>query len=116
MQTNQRAVVLSGWSEVRKKSSNRILYLDAVPHQWLLPRCKMMIHHGGAGTTAAGLHAGIPNIVIPFAADQPFWGKRVYALGAGPKPIPLKELSVEDLTCAITDAGASPMRRRVHII
>ena len=68
-----------------------ILYLDAVPHDWLLPHCKMIIHHGGAGTTSAGLRAGIPNIVVPFTADQPFWGRRVHAIGAGPNPIPVKK-------------------------
>ena len=42
-----------------------------------------VVHHGGAGTTAAGLCAGIPTIVSPFLADQPYWGERVYALGVG---------------------------------
>jgi UDP:flavonoid glycosyltransferase YjiC (YdhE family) len=57
----------------------------------------MVIHHGGAGTTAAGLRAGIPNIVIPFMGDQPFWGERVQAIRAGPKHILVKSLSVEKL-------------------
>lgn len=109
-QTNNRGIILSGWSEVRNQSSDNILYLDAIPHQWLLPRCKMVIHHGGAGTTSAGLRAGIANIVVPFTADQPFWGYRVHAIGGGPKPIPVKKLSVENLTQAIFDADAPLLR------
>ncbi len=115
-QTNNRGIVLSGWSELKHASSNEILYLNAVPHQWLLPRCKMIIHHGGAGTISAGLHAGIPNIVIPFAADQPFWAKRVHALGVGPKPLPVKKLSVKNLTQTIIEADDHAIRRHAQDI
>ena len=115
-QTNKRGIILSGWSELKKTFSGDMLYLDAVPHHWLLPRCQMVIHHGGAGTTSAGLHAGIPNIVIPFAADQPFWGRRVHAIGAGPKPIPVKKLSVEKLTQAIVAADDTALRKRAQAI
>ena len=103
-QTGNRGIILSGWSGVNNSSSNELLYLDAVPHDWLLPRCKLVIHHGGAGTTAAGLRAGIPNIVVPFMADQPFWGRRVHAVGAGPKPLHVKSLSVKKLVHAIAQA------------
>lgn len=104
-QTNNRGVILSGWSGITNQSSDDLLYLEAVPHDWLLPKCKMVIHHGGAGTTSAGLRAGIPNIVLPFTADQPFWGWRVYATGAGPRPILVKNLSTEKLVRAIAEAG-----------
>lgn len=115
-QTNNRGLILSGWSTVTNESSNEILYLDAVPHQWLLPRCKIVIHHGGAGTTSAGLRAGLPNIVIPFTADQPFWGGRVHAIGAGPEPIPVKRLSVENLTHAIRETNDYVIRKRAQDI
>ena len=104
-QTRNRGIILSGWRQSNNHSTKDILYLDAVPHQWLLPRCKAVIHHGGAGTTSAGLRAGIPNIVIPFTADQPFWGRRVYAVGAGPKPVLLNDLSVGKLVQAVIYAG-----------
>lgn len=55
----------------------------AVDHSWLLPRCAAVIHHGGAGTTAAGLRAGIPAIVYSFTAEQPFWAGRIADLGLG---------------------------------
>jgi UDP:flavonoid glycosyltransferase YjiC (YdhE family) len=63
-----------------------------------------VVHHGGAGTTGAGLRAGIPNITIPFTADQPFWASRVKRLGAGPRPIPLGKLSAGRLAGAIDEA------------
>lgn len=114
--TNNRGIILSGWSGVTNQSSDDLLYLEAVPHGWLLPKCKMIIHHGGAGTTSAGLRAGIPNIVVPFTADQPFWGKRVHAIGAGSKPILVKTLSVENLTRAIAEAESDSLRERARAI
>jgi sterol 3beta-glucosyltransferase len=115
-QTGNRGIILSGWSGVGNRSSKDLLYLEAVPHDWLLPRCKLAIHHGGAGTTSAGLRAGIPNIVVPFIADQPFWGKRVHAIGVGPKPILVKNLSVESLTKAIAEAESDSLRERAQLI
>jgi sterol 3beta-glucosyltransferase len=115
-QTNNRGITLSGWGGVTNQSSGNMLYLEAAPHDWLLPKCKMVIHHGGAGTTSAGLRAGIPNIVVPFTADQPFWGKRVQAIGAGPKPVLAKTLSVEKLIRAIAEADSESLRERAQAI
>lgn len=114
--TANRGIILSGWSQVQHTSSAKFLYLEAVPHDWLLPRCKMIVHHGGAGTTSAGLRASIPNIVVPFTVDQPFWGRRVHAIGAGPEPVPVKRLSVEKLTRAILEAETEPYRKRAAAI
>jgi sterol 3beta-glucosyltransferase len=60
------------------------------------------VHHGGAGTTAAGLRAGCPTLVCPIFGDQPFWGKVVHDLGAGADPIYQKKLTVDNLHDAIT--------------
>lgn len=114
--TGNRGIILSGWGEVKNASTADVLYLDAVPHDWLLPRCKTIIHHGGAGTTSAGLRAGIPNIVVPFTADQPFWGRRVYAVGAGPKPILVRKLSVENLMQVVVEADGDSVRKRAQEI
>ena len=114
--TNNRGIILSGWSAVKARASDDLIYLDAVPHGWLLTRCKMIIHHGGAGTTSAGLRAGIPNIVVPFTADQPFWGRRVYAVGAGPKPVYVNKLSLENLTQAIIEADDDAISKRVQTL
>lgn len=113
-QTNHRGIILSGWGKVNQPSSKDLLYLESAPHDWLFPRCKVVIHHGGAGTTSAGLRAGIPNIVVPFTADQPFWGRRVYAIGAGPKPILVKNLTVERLTMAIAEAATKAAGERAQ--
>jgi sterol 3beta-glucosyltransferase len=116
MQTSNRGIILSGWGGVINQSSKDLIYLESVPHDWLLPRCKMIIHHGGAGTTSAGLRAGIPNIVVPFTADQPFWGNRVHAIGVGPKPILVKSLSVEKLVQAVVEAESNIVRERAQVI
>jgi sterol 3beta-glucosyltransferase len=115
-ETGHRGIILSGWSRVREPLSSDLLYLESVPHDWLLPRCRMVIHHGGAGTTAAGLRAGIPNVVVPFMGDQPFWAERVHAIGAGPEPVLINSLSVENLCQAITDAEKESILERVQII
>jgi sterol 3beta-glucosyltransferase len=62
---------------------------------------KVVVHHGGAGTTAAALRSGVPSIVTPFFADQPFWGKVVQKLGVGPAPILRRRLSTEKLVEAL---------------
>jgi len=115
-QTNNRGIILSGWSGVKNQSSEDVLYLEAVSHDWLLPKCKMVIHHGGAGTTSAGLRAGIPNVVVPFTADQPFWGRRVYTIGVGPRPILVKKLSTEKLVHAIVEAQNEAICKRARAI
>jgi sterol 3beta-glucosyltransferase len=114
--TGNRGVILSGWAGVESLASADLLYLEAAPHDWLFPRCSMVIHHGGAGTTAAGLRAGVPTVVVPFTADQPFWGRRVHAIGVGPKPIRVNILSVEGLARAMTEADAPVVRERARQI
>jgi UDP:flavonoid glycosyltransferase YjiC (YdhE family) len=66
-----------------------------------------VVHHGGAGTTAAGLRAGVPAIVCPFFGDQPYWGERVAALGAGPRPLPVGRLTVDRLSAALSHVMGS---------
>ena len=68
-------------------------------------------HHGGAGTTAAGLRAGVPSVIIPFFADQPFWGQRVAALGVGPAPVPRRKLTAKRLAAALDAVTANPQMR-----
>lgn len=115
--TGQRAIVLTGWDGWKgNAATDDVLFLESAPHDWLLPRCKAVVHHGGAGTTAAGLRAGIPNIVIPFAGDQMFWGRRVHAIGAGPRPINVKELSAARLTSALAEVEDNVLRDRARHI
>lgn len=74
-----------------------VFALPAAPHHWLFPRLRAAIHHGGAGTTASSLRAGLPTWVVPFAADQFFWGARAHALGVGPAPLARHMLTVTRL-------------------
>ncbi len=89
----------SKWhSEIKSKN---IFPVEYVPHDWLYKQVKVAVHHGGAGTTSASLHAGIPTITLPLAIDQFFWGERIYKIGVGPKAIPQRKLTAEKLAHAI---------------
>jgi sterol 3beta-glucosyltransferase len=112
--TNQRAILLSGWGGLQKANiPDSIFMIDAIPHSWLFPRVSAVIHHGGASTTAAGLNAGVPSVIIPFFGDQPFWGQRIADLGVGSKPIPRKKLTAERLANAIREVVTNEdMRQR----
>jgi sterol 3beta-glucosyltransferase len=114
-QTGSRGIFLSGWSGIQADDlQGNLLYMESAPHDWLFPRCKAVIHHGGAGTTAAGLRSGIPNLVVPHAADQPFWGRRVAAIGAGPAPIPVKRLTSQRLVTALNQVEDPALRARAR--
>ncbi|KAF3601440.1 hypothetical protein F2Q69_00039050 [Brassica cretica] len=101
--TKQRGIINKGWGGLGnlKEHKDFVYLLDNVPHDWLFPRCKAVVHHGGAGTTAAGLKAACPTTIVPFFGDQPFWGERVHARGVGPSPIPVDEFSLHKLEDAI---------------
>lgn len=100
--TGQRAILLAGWGGLGTIDLPETIFkLEAAPFAWLFPRMAAVVHHGGAGTTSAGLRAGVPSIIVPFFADQPFWGRRVADLGVGPAPIPRKQLTADRLAQAI---------------
>ncbi|KAL7620787.1 hypothetical protein AAE478_009785 [Parahypoxylon ruwenzoriense] len=102
--TGVRALVSKGWGGLGADSvgiPDGVFMLGNVPHDWLFRHVSAVCHHGGAGTTAAGINAGKPTIVIPFFGDQPFWGAMVARAGAGPDPIPYKKLTAEGLAEAI---------------
>jgi UDP:flavonoid glycosyltransferase YjiC (YdhE family) len=80
---------------------NGVFMIGNVPHDWLFKHVSCVVHHGGAGTTAASIAAGRPTLVVPFFGDQPFWGAMVARAGAGPEPIPHKQLTADKLADAI---------------
>jgi UDP:flavonoid glycosyltransferase YjiC (YdhE family) len=101
----QRGVLLRGWGSLGDGDLPPwALAVHDVPHDWLLPRTRAVVHHGGAGTTGAALRSGVPSVVLPLGFDQPFWGRRVAALGVGPDPIPRRGLTAERLARAIERA------------
>lgn len=86
-----------------------VFRLESAPHAWLFPRMSAVVHHGGAGTTAAGLRAGVPSVIITYGNDTIAWGRRVNELGVGPKPLPRKKLTVEQLSDALVETRAEAM-------
>jgi len=101
-QTGQRGVLSAGWGGLRAADlPANVFMVGSIPHDWLFPRMRAVVHHGGVGTTAAGLRSGVPSIVTPFFADQPFWAQRVWELGVGPRPIPRRRLTADRLAAAI---------------
>ncbi|KAH8899439.1 UDP-Glycosyltransferase/glycogen phosphorylase [Thozetella sp. PMI_491] len=102
-----RALVSQGWGGLGVDSVGKpdgVFMLGNVPHDWLFKRVSAVVHHGGAGTSAAGINAGKPTVVVPFFGDQPFWGSMIARAGAGPAPIPFAKLTAENLAAAITEA------------
>ena len=100
--SGQRGILATGWQGAASEPlPENIFTLESAPHAWLFPRMAAVVHHGGAGTTAAGLRAGVPAVVIPHGNDQFAWARRVYELGVGAKPIPRKKLTAEKLAEAI---------------
>jgi sterol 3beta-glucosyltransferase len=117
-QAGVRAVLASGWGGLSAANvPENVFLMDSVPHDWLFPRMAAVVHHGGAGTTAAGLRAGVPTVIIPFGGDQPFWGHHVHKLGVGTEPIPQKRLTADGLASAIrTAVQDSAMRARASAL
>jgi UDP:flavonoid glycosyltransferase YjiC (YdhE family) len=105
--TGQRALVSKGWGGLggdELGKPDNVFMLGNCPHDWLFKHVSCVVHHGGAGTTAAGIAAGRPTVIVPFFGDQPFWGAMVARAGAGPSPVPYKELTADALAEAITFA------------
>lgn len=115
----QRALISKGWGGLGADEvdvPDNILIIGNCPHDWLFGQVSCVIHHGGAGTTAAGLALGRPTIIIPFFGDQQFWGDIVARAGAGPAPIPYKRLNVQNLSDAIEKALEASTLERAQAI
>jgi sterol 3beta-glucosyltransferase len=113
-QAGQRGVLARGWGGLAPDSLPDTVYLlDEAPHDWLFPQMAAVVHHGGSGTTAAGLRAGKPSVICPAFGDQPFWGRLVAERGLGPRPIPQRKLTADRLAEAIqTAVSDQAMRER----
>lgn len=118
-----RIVLQRGWQGLSARSlGDRIHLADAIPHHWLFPRMAAVVHHGGAGTTAAGLRAGVPSVLVPHFADQFFWGAWVERRGAGVEALDRGQLTGERLavrvqramTSAAVRAQAAGLGRRIR--
>ncbi|KAI9167841.1 Sterol 3-beta-glucosyltransferase UGT80B1 [Paramyrothecium foliicola] len=102
--TGRRVLLSKGWGGMGADELNipdNVFMLGNVPHDWLFKHVSCVVHHGGAGTTAAGIAAGRPTLIVPFFGDQPFWGAMVAQAGTGPHPIHHKQLTADKLVAAI---------------
>ncbi|MCL4878397.1 MAG: glycosyltransferase [Anaerolineae bacterium] len=104
-QSGKRAVILKGWAGLNVDDVPESIHiLKYAPHSWLFAQMAVVVHHGGAGTTAAGFRAGVPTVIVPHNADQPYWGRLAMQLGVGTDPIPRRKLTVDKLAAAIEEA------------
>lgn len=110
-----RGIVSQGWAHLGSDGvPSDVFLIGDAPHDWLFPRCRAVCHHGGAGTMAAGLRAGLPTVAVPFFGDQYFWGQVVADAGAGPEPIPIARLDAENLAAAFARCADEQMRGRAE--
>lgn len=104
-----RAVIDPGWSDVgRGQLPDSVIRAEGVPHSWSFPRAAAVVHHGGAGTTAAAFKAGVPSVIVPHIFDQEYWAERAFQMGVAPRPIPRKSLDAKRLAEAMKTATADP--------
>lgn len=102
--TGKRAILSSGWGNLEGVDVPDTVYqIKSVPHEWLFTKVAAVVHHGGAGTTAAGVRAGVPSVIVPFGGDQPFWERQLHKMNIGTKPILRKHLTVKRLSDAIIE-------------
>jgi sterol 3beta-glucosyltransferase len=114
-----RGIVSAGWAGIGASlaSPPRMRIVGYLPHDWLFPKVAVAVHHGGAGTTAAALRAGIPSVVVPHVGDQAVWGRILRRLGVAPRGIPIHRLSADRLERALREALAEGrMRKRAREI
>lgn len=123
MKTGQRGVLCRGWAklgaehldpnhkrydEMMAYIDQNILFIDGAPHDWLLPQCAAAVHHGGAGTTAAGLRSGCPTIVVPFFVDQFYYGATIQRLGAGKRGPSIYKIKSRQLAKLLLEVTSKP--------
>ncbi|HWE91035.1 MAG TPA: glycosyltransferase [Pseudonocardiaceae bacterium] len=106
----QRGIIQAGWAKLSTRDDD-MLTIGDVPHEWLFPRTRAVVHAAGAGTTAAGLRAGVPAVPIPVTGDGPFWSHRLTTLGVSPGPVRIKRLTTDRLTDAVHEAITNPAYR-----
>jgi sterol 3beta-glucosyltransferase len=109
----QRGVLYRGWGDLGKhRLPDRVYRLDYAPHRWLFPRMAAVVHHAGAGTSAAALRAGVPSVPIPHSGDQLFWARRLHQIGGGTRPLPRSQINAAGLAERIAVAVRDSQLRR----
>lgn len=113
--SGRRGVVQRGWARLDVGCDDQMITVDDVPHDWLFPRVAAAVHHCGAGTTAAALHAGVPSVPVPGIMDQPFWAARLARLGAASTAVPRHSITAELLAAAIDSLSDEQVARSADI-
>ncbi|XP_072959881.1 sterol 3-beta-glucosyltransferase UGT80B1 isoform X9 [Typha angustifolia] len=90
-------------------------FSGTIPYSWLFPRCAVAVHHGGSGSTAAALHAGIPQVVCPFLLDQFYWAERLCWLGVAPEPLQRQHLIPDDNDISSINQAAGALSRAIKM-
>lgn len=111
--SGKRAVIQAPDDVRASRSHASVFFTGYAPHDWLFPKCAGVVHHGGAGTSAAAIRAGVPSSIVHVFGDQPDWGKRLKALGVGTEPLAMKELDAPSLArrlASIDDAMSAKAR------
>jgi UDP:flavonoid glycosyltransferase YjiC (YdhE family) len=104
-----RAVIGKGWGGVRPELlPDSVFLIERAPHTKLFEHVKAVVHHGGAGTTHTGLYAGLPSFAVPQFFDQPYWGRLLYELGVGPRPVRIRKITPQVLASALDDLASTP--------
>ena len=115
--TSQRAIVARGWARLPLETSDQMLVVETVSHEWLFPRVAAAVHHGGCGTVGAALRAGTPSVVVPYFFDQPLWACRLARLGVAGRPLPRRKLTADHLAAALTGVvNDAAMRDRARAV
>ena len=116
----QRALFNPGWSAGRPLELPPNFYvLGDTPHDWLFARTSVVVHHGGSGTTHSAARAGVPSVVLPFAADQChqfFWAEQLRRQGVAPEPVAVHRLTAAKLARAIAAVRSTGMRERASVV
>jgi UDP:flavonoid glycosyltransferase YjiC (YdhE family) len=113
----QRALFYPGWSGADSlELPANFCVIGATPHDWLFPRTSLVIHHGGSGTSHSAARAGVPSVVVPFAADQFFWAKQLHLRGMAPSAASVYTVTAASLSCAIAAAQTTEMRERASLL
>ncbi len=107
-QTGQRFLLVSGWFKTARTLPESFFEIESAPHDWLFPQMAAIVHHGGAGTTAATLRAGKAAVICPLVADQPFWARLMTRIGVALGPFPLRSLKTAQLIEAILRVTTEP--------
>jgi sterol 3beta-glucosyltransferase len=113
-----RGILLTGrGGMVATELPRNILSAESIPHDWIFPRVAAVVHHGGAGTCAAALRAGVPSVIVAWWGDMPFWADCLCRLGVSPPAITKSRLTADKLAGAIRTAiNDSSMRARAQSV